>query len=372
MEQIRLLAINPGSTSTKIAVFENEREMFAEAIDHSVDALRSFADVQDQLPYRKEAIDAALEAAGIAASGIDVFVGRGGGLVSVKGGTYAVTGRLLEDARKGMAGQHPAQLGSQICDLYVREYGGAAFIVNPPDVDEYDEIARISGLSGVCRQSHVHALNQKEISLRYCAAQGIDYANVNLIVCHIGGGISVTAHRRGCMADSNDILKGEGPMMPNRAGSLSTVDLLKLCYSGEYTEREIKDRLTRKGGLIDHLGTDDAREIERRIEEGDAYAKIVYDAMLYQISKNIGSCAIVLKGDVKAIILTGGISNSDYVTGHIKGYVSWLAPVEVMAGEFEMEALVSGALRVIRGAEKALEYTGVPVWSGFHREDTQI
>jgi butyrate kinase len=365
MSTIRILAINPGSTSTKIAVFEDENEILATTVRHDAQALQDFSSVQDQLQYRKDTIEGALEAEGIDLADIDIFVGRGGGLVSVESGAYLVTDRLLEDARKGMAGQHPAQLGSQICDLYVKEYGGIAYIYNAPDVDEYDDISRISGLSDIYRQCHIHTLNQKEIALRYCQANAVDYHKTNLVICHIGGGISVTAHRNGKMVDSNDIIKGEGPMTPTRAGSLPSLDLFKLCYSGTFSENEMKDRLSKNGGLIDHLGTADATEIEERIANGDSYAKLVYDAMIYQIAKNVGSCAATLKGNVKAVILTGGIANSNYVIETIRSYVDWIAPLVVMAGEFEMEALAAGALRVAKGLEEAHIYTGEPVWNGF-------
>jgi butyrate kinase len=368
MDTFRILAINPGSTSTKIAVFEDEREILVRTVQHDADVLRQFPDVQDQLGYRKDTVERELEAEGISLADIDIFVGRGGGLVSVKSGAYLVTDRLLEDARKGMAGQHPAQLGSQICDLYVKEYGGVAYVVNSPDVDEYDDISRISGLSDIYRQCHVHTLNQKEIALRYCRANEVDYYRTNLIICHIGGGISVTAHRQGRMVDGNDIIRGEGPMTPTRAGALPTLDLFKLCYSGKFTEKEMKDRLSKNGGLIDHLGTANATEIEERIARGDNHAKLVYDAMVYQIAKSVGSCAVTLGGDVRAIILTGGISNSNYVIETIRGYIDWIAPLVVMAGEFEMEALAAGALRVARGQEEVNIYTGSPVWSGFSGE----
>ena len=371
MKTMKMLVINPGSTSTKIAVFEDENRIFSSNVSHDVEVLKTFPDVQDQLQYRKDTIDSAMAQQGIDLDDVDIFVGRGGGLVPVKSGAYLVTGRLLEDARKGMAGQHPAQLASQICDLYVKEYGGTAYIVNAPDVDEYDEVARVSGLSDVFRQCHLHTLNQKEIALRYCADKGKDYNRINLVICHIGGGISVAAHKNGRMVDGNDIIKGEGPMTPTRAGSLPSMEVLKLCYSGKYSVKEMKDRLSKNGGLIDHLGTADAREIEKRIENKDRYAKTVYNAMLYQIAKNVGSCAAVLKGDIEAIILTGGMANSAYVIEYIESYVGWIAPVAVMAGEFEMEALAAGALRVARKQEEAHLYTGIPVWNGFEKEGPQ-
>lgn len=362
----RILAINPGSTSTKIAVFYNEKEIFSQNVSHDVEKLKEFGEIQNQLDYRKKTIEAELNSAGISLKDIDIFVGRGGGLLPLKGGVYEVTDKLLEHAAQAKAGApHPAQLASQICARYVEEYGGRAFVVNPPDVDEYCDLARITGFSDIYRASHVHALNQKEVALRYCKKIGRKYEEVNLIVCHIGGGISITAHEKGNMIDSNDLLGGEGPMMPSRSGSLPAVQLVKMCFSGKYSEKDILNRINKAGGLTDHLGTSDARVIERRIEAGDKRAKLVYDAMIYQIAKFAGACAAALKGKVEAILLTGGISNSKYVTSKLKDYLEWIAPVEIMAGEFEMEALAAGALRVMRGEEEAKEYTGIPVWQGF-------
>lgn len=361
----RILAVNPGSTSTKVAVFENERQIFSQNVSHDPAVLKNYPEFQDQLPYRKETIEDALQKANIDLAGIDVYASRGGGMVPCPGGTYEIDDKLVADAAIGASGApHNAQLGSQICYAYAQRYGGKpAFVVNPPDVDEYCTLARYSGLSDIYRSSHVHALNQKEMAIRYCEKAGITYTDVNLIVCHIGGGISIAAHQNGRMIDSNDLIGGEGPMMPTRTGSLPAIPLVKLAYSGKYTERELINRINKNGGLIDHLGSADAIEVEKRIAEGDEKAREVYDAMIYQIAKCIGASACVLKGEVEAIILTGGISHSKYVTKQLADYSSWIAPVEVMAGEYEMEALASGALRVMRGVEQAEKYTGIPVWS---------
>jgi butyrate kinase len=364
-EAYRILVINPGSTSTKIAVFEDTQELFSTNVEHDAEALKAFADVQNQLDYRKQTIEEELRSRGYNLADFDIFVGRGGGLVAVQSGAFLVTDRLLEDARKGMAGQHPAQLGSQICDALAQQYGGQAYIYNAPDVDEYEVLSRISGLKGVYRQCHVHALNQKEIALRYAANCGVDYEQINLIICHIGGGVSVTAHRRGRMIDGNDIIRGEGPMTPTRAGSLPTIDIFELCFKEGADKKAIKDRLTKNGGLIDHLGTADAREVEKRITEGDTYAKVIYDAMIYQIAKNVGACAVALKGDVSATIVTGGMANSNYIIDMLQSYIGWIAPLAIMPGEFEMEALAAGALRVARGQEEPRIYTGESVWNGF-------
>ncbi|MDR1898908.1 MAG: butyrate kinase [Treponema sp.] len=361
----RILAINPGSTSTKIALFENDREVYKETIDHPPEELRSFREIQDQLLYRRETVEKSLAARGLALNSIDVFVGRGGGLVPCLGGTYVINDTLVDHASRGMSGQHPAQLASQICKLLIDSYGGQGFVVNPPDTDEFEEIARISGVKGLYRESRIHALNQKEAALRYCAGAGRDYYQSRFIICHIGGGISVTAHKNGRMVDSNDIMNGDGPMMPTRSGTLPYLKVLRMAFSGEWNEKELTARLNRDGGLLDHLGTADAREVEKRIRNGDSYAKIVYDAMIYQIGKNVGSCAAVLEGKADAIILTGGISSSEYVTETLKKYIDWIAPVHALPGEFEMEALAAGALRVVRGEERARVYDGVPVWQGF-------
>jgi butyrate kinase len=361
----RILAINPGSTSTKLAVFEDEHELLARTVRHDAEELKAFESVQAQLEYRRETVEQALCEAGIDLCGIDLFVGRGGGIVPSQSGAFLVTERLLEDASKGIPGQHPAQLGSQIAALLACQYGGKAYIYNAPDTDEFDDIARVSGLAGIDRQCHQHTLNQKEIALRYCKADGLDYHEVNLIISHIGGGVSVTAHRQGRMVDGVDIIRGEGPMSPTRPGTLPALALFQLCFSGRYSKQELKDRLSRHGGLLDHLGTADALEIEGRIASGDAHAQLIYDAMLYQIGKCIGACAVTLRGDVQGIILTGGLANSPYVTDAVARYVDWIAPVCVMAGEFEMEALAAGALRVARGEEVAHIYTGIPVRKGF-------
>ena len=363
----RLFTINPGSTSTKIALFENERELFASTVSHNAAKLKEFREISDQLPYRKETILGELAKNNISLKGIDAFVGRGGGLVGLEGGTYTINETLLHHARIGFTVKHPATLGSQLAHEFAATYGGKAFVVNPPDVDEFDLIARVSGLSDVPRESRGHPLNQKEVAIRYAAEIGRRYEDLNLIISHIGGGISVTAHKKGRMVDSNDVINGDGPMAPTRAGSIPATAIIKMCYSGRHTEKEMYDRITKTGGLVDHLGTSEVPEILERIKKGDAYAQLIYDAMIYQICKNIGAYATVLKGEVDAILLTGGIANDPYLVGKITDMVTYIAPIKVYAGEFEMEALASGALRVLTGQEKPKQYTGVPVWNGFER-----
>lgn len=361
----RILAINPGSTSTKIALFDNESEIFSTNIAHGKDELAEFKEIQDQKDYRRMMVEKTMQDKGYSLEEVDIFVGRGGGLLAATGGTYEVTELLRDHASRGMNGQHPAQLASQICGDFADKYGKKAYVVNPPDVDEFDEISRVAGLKDVFRESHIHALNQKEIALRFCAEKGVEYSSQNLVVCHLGGGISITAHRDGRMVDSNDIIKGSGPMTPTRAGDLPYVSVIELAYSGKYTKKELTNRLNKSGGLLDHFGTDDSREIEKMIASGDKYAEIVYDGMIYQIAKYIGAMAVALKGKIDAIILTGGISHSKYVVDKIMEYAGWIGEIVIMPGEFEMEALAAGAYRVASGQEQPTLYTGEPVWTGF-------
>ncbi|SHH59032.1 butyrate kinase [Sporobacter termitidis DSM 10068] len=364
-KNIRILAVNPGSTSTKIALFDNENEVFSETIRHAPEELKTFKEIQDQLDYRRDTVERTMEARGYPLADVDVFVGRGGGLLPLVGGTYQVTALLAEHASRGMSGQHPAQLASQICRQFAERYGKKAYVVNPPDVDEFEDIARVTGLRGVYRESHVHALNQKEIALRFCAARGLKYEDVNLIICHIGGGISITAHKKGRMIDSNDIIKGSGPMTPTRAGDMAYMKIVDMAYSGDYTKKELTDKLNKNGGLMDHFGTADTRQVLSLAESGDKYAALIYDGMIYQNAKYVGAMAVALKGKVDAIILTGGVSNGKYFTDKMTEYIGWIAEVVVMPGEFELEALAAGALRAARGQEPPKLYTGIPVWNGF-------
>jgi len=365
MNSYRVFTINPGSTSTKIAMFEGEAITFTKNVAHDAEKLKEFKEVSDQFEYRKETILEALREDNQSLEGVDAFSARGGGLVNIEGGVYEVGEKLLEHSTLGISVKHPAQLGAQLAAAFAKEYGGKIFVVNPPDVDEFSDIARVTGLKGIYRESRIHALNQKEIGIRYGHKIGRRYDELNLIVCHIGGGVSVTAHQKGKMVDSNDIANGDGPMAPTRCGQIPVKDVISMCFSGDYTEREMRDKLTKTGGLVDHLNTSDAKEVGERAENGDRYAKLVYDAMIYQIGKTAGSMAATLHGAVDGIILTGGISYSRYVVEKLTEMISFIAPIEVMAGEFEMQALAAGAIRVLSGVENPKSYTGEPVWSGF-------
>ncbi len=366
MKSYKVFAINPGSTSTKIAMFEGDKEVFSKNVSHDAEKLKEFKEISDQFDYRKETILKELAEAGQTLEGVDAFSARGGGLVNVEGGVYKVGEKLLEHARVGYTVKHPATLGAQLADAFAKEYGGVAFVVNPPDVDEFTDVARVTGLKGIYRESRIHALNQKEIGIRYAAKLGKKYEGLNLIICHIGGGISVTAHNHGKMVDSNDIANGDGPMAPTRCGQLPVKDVVTMCFSGKYTEKEMREKITKTGGLVDHLGTSDAREVTEMIKNGNQYAKLIYDAMIYEIGKTAGSMAAVLCGKVDGIIFTGGISHDKYVVEKLTEMLSFIAPITVMAGEFEMEALAAGAIRVLSGKEEAKTYTGIPVWNGFN------
>jgi butyrate kinase len=368
MKNYKIFTINPGSTSTKIALFNNDEMVFSKNVAHDAAQLAVFNDLSEQLPYRKETILGLLKESNISLEGTDAFVGRGGGLLSMEGGTYEIDETLLDHARRGANGViHPANLGSRLANEFKQEYGGRAFVVNPPDVDEFQETARITGIKEIFRSSHIHALNQKETAIRHAESLDKKYEDLNLVVAHIGGGISVAAHRKGKMIDGNDIVGGDGPMAPTRTGSLPAADLIRLCFSGKFTEKELLARCMKNGGLTDHLGTADSQEIMKRIAAGDTYAGIVYEAMIYQIIKTIGAMAAGLEGKVDGILLGGGLAKDTELTRKIKQACSFIAPVTTYPGEFEMEAMASGALRGLKGVESVKRYTGVPTWAGFNR-----
>ena len=363
---MKVVAINPGSTSTKIAVFEEETEIFRNNITHSAEELSRFEKTSHQMEYRVKTIFDALAKQNISLSNCAAFSGRGGGLVPCSGGVYRVTPLLLEHASSGLyGGDHPAALGGQIAQHFAQKFGGKAFVVNPPDTDEFCDEARVTGFSDIFRASHIHTLNQKETAHRVATDIGKSYEESNFIVAHIGGGVSVTAHRRGKMIDSNDIIEGDGPMAPTRSGSVPAKALMKLCLSGILSLEELDQRLTKSGGFVDHLGTSDVREVLERIAQGDQYAALVFDAFIYQIIKYIGAMGTALSGAVDAIILTGGIAHNSSVVQRISDATSFIAPVMVRAGEFEMESLAAGALRVLRGTEAEKTYTGIPVFTNF-------
>lgn len=356
MNNIRLLIINPGSTSTKIGVFDNENIKFEETLRHTVEEISSFEKIFDQYEFRKDIILKALEKNNIPIDSLDGVVGRGGLLKPIEGGTYEVNDLMLEDLREGHSGQHASNLGGILAYEIAKEIGKRSFIVDPVVVDEMTDLARISGLKHIDRKSIFHALNQKAVARRHAATLEKNYEDLNLILVHLGGGVSVGAHEKGKVVDVANALDGEGPFSPERAGSLPVGDIVKLAYSGKYTFEEMKKMLTGGGGIVSYLNTNDAREVSDRVKEGDKYAELIYRAMAYQISKEIGSAAAVLNGKIDGIVLTGGIAYDKEFTGWIKEKVDFLGEVTVYPGEDELTALAEGGLRVLRGEEEAKKY----------------
>jgi butyrate kinase len=352
----KILAINPGSTSTKIAVYENERAVVEDTIRHSEADLDSCGSISGQKNYRLGFVLGILDQAGIGIESIDAVVGRGGLVKPIESGVYRVNDRMLSDLEDSAAALHASMLGGVIAHEIGIKYGIPAYVVDPIVVDELDQNARLTGFPGIERKSIFHALNQKAVARKCAKDMGVPYENCRFIVAHMGGGISVGAHRYGRVVDVNDALSGEGAFTPERTGSLPALPLIDLCFSGVYTKQELVDRITKKGGMMAYLGTNDLRKCENMIKEGDEHAALVFESMAYQVSKEIGAMSTVLDGKVDAIILTGGLAYSNQFTGSIRQKVGLIAPVKVYPGEDEMNALVSGALRVLRGEEKASEY----------------
>lgn len=361
----RVLVINPGSTSTKVGLFDGERAVFTVNVAHEASELAKFAGVSDQLPYRVGLIEQALAENGVELASIDAFVGRGGGLLPLPGGTYEVDDVLLDHATRGANGvQHPAQLGPQIAHAFAGRAGKPAFVVNPPDTDELCDEARMTGARGVYRHVHLHALNLKETAIRHAASAGRAYEECRFVVCHIGGGISVSAHDRGRMVDGADIVGGEGPMAPTRCGALPVAEVLDYLDAGHATA-DVRRMCMKTGGFVDLLGTSDALEVSRRAEAGDEACGRAWDAMVYQICKEIGAMAAVLGGNVDGILLGGGMVHNKGLVRAIEERCGWIAPVFAYPGEFELEAMAAGARRVLDGSEKPLRYSGKPVFEGF-------
>jgi butyrate kinase len=354
----RILVINPGSTSTKIGVFDNEMSILEKTIRHDSEIINRFANIIDQYEFRKNTILETLDNEGINVSKLSAVCGRGGLLRPIEGGTYAVNDLMLEDLRKGYSGQHASNLGGIIAYEIATGLNIPSYIVDPVVVDELDPIARISGFSLIERRSIFHALNQKAVARRIAKDLGKKYEELNLIVTHMGGGITVGVHKQGRVVDVNNGLHGDGPFSPERAGTVPAGDLVSLCYSGEFFREEIMKKLVGQGGLVGYLGTNDAVKVEQMIEKGDEKATLVYSAMAYQVAKEIGAASAVLNGKVDAIILTGGLAYGKDFVKDISERINWIADVIVHPGENELQALAEGALRVLRGEENEKEYPG--------------
>ena len=357
-QEYRILVINPGSTSTKIGVFDNERSVFEKTIRHDSEIINSFATIFDQYEFRKNTILETLDEEGINISKLSAVCGRGGLLRPIEGGTYAVNDEMLADLKVGFSGQHASNLGGIIAFEIATGLNIPSFIVDPVVVDELSDIARITGFSLIERKSIFHALNQKAVARRVAKELGKKYEDLNLIVTHMGGGITVGAHKGGRVVDVNNGLHGDGPFSPERAGTVPAGDLVSLCFSGDYYRDEIMKKLVGQGGLVGYLGTNDAVKVEKMIEAGDQNAELVYDAMAYQVAKEIGAASAVFSGKVDAIILTGGLAYGKGFVKAISDRISWIADVIVQPGENELQALTEGALRVLRGEEEAKNYPG--------------
>ena len=346
----RILAINLGATSTKTAYWEDERCVTGENIPCDAARLKEFAEILDQYQYRLDAVTGFMDRHGIDPSQLDAVVSRGGHTHPVPGGIYLINAPMLDEIRSGRFGRHPCDIGCFIAAELCKKSSALPLIVDPPVTDEFDGVARFSGLKEVSRASRFHALNQKAVARRAAGDMGIPYEELNLIVAHMGGGISVCAHRRGWMVDANNALEGEGPFSANRTGGLCAMEVVKLCE--RYPAQQVRRMINGEGGLVSYLGTSDLRQVEAMIASGDRYAADCLDAMCYQVAKEIGAMAAVLCGRVDAIVLTGGMANSQRLVAGIEGYVSFLAPVRTYPGENEMEALALGALRALRSQSR--------------------
>lgn len=352
----KILIINPGSTSTKIGVYQDETQLMEETLRHSTEEIAQYATIYDQKDFRKKVILDVLKEKNVDLSSIDVVVGRGGLLKPIPGGTYATSDALLEDLRIGKQGQHASNLGGILAKEIASEIQVPSYIVDPVVVDELQDVARVTGHPNFERISIFHALNQKAVAKRYAKEAGKNYEDLNLIVVHMGGGVSVGAHKNGRVIDVANALDGDGPFSPERSGGLPSGQLMKLCFSGKYTQAEVAKMISGNGGFNAYLGTNDMRDVIKLAKEGDKKAQLLEEAFYYQLEKEIGAMAVVLGGKVDQIILTGGIAYGKETCEHMENACGFLAPFTVYPGEDELLALAQGALRVMNGDEEAKEY----------------
>ena len=360
----RILVINPGSTSTKVSLFENETSVFERSLFHDASELLKFPHVNDQLPFRRGVILDMLKAEGVAPESIDAFVGRGGSACTQPGGITRVDQRLFDDTERAVGGsEHPAKLGVMLAWRFAGEYGKPAFTLNPTNVDEFGDYARLTGIRGIYRVSHSHVLNQKAVAEFHAAKLGRAYADCNFIVAHIDGGITVAAHDHGRMVDGNMGADGEGAFTPTRIGSVPVLQLLD--YIETHSIADVRLRCSRAGGFVDLFGTANSDTIHALVEKGDRKASLVWNTMIYQICKMIGEMSAVLCGKVDAILLTGGLMRFADIIEGIKTRCGFIAPISVYPGEMEQEALALPALKALRGELTPLAYSGKDVWPGF-------
>ncbi len=351
----KILIINPGSTSTKIGVYEDETQLMEETLRHTTEEIAQYDTIYDQKDFRKNVILNVLKDKDVDLNSIDVVVGRGGLLKPIPGGTYATTPELLEDLKIGKQGQHASNLGGLLAYDIAQEIDVPSYIVDPVVVDELQDVARLSGHPLMDRVSIFHALNQKAVAKRYAKETGKAYDELNLIVVHMGGGVSVGAHKNGQIIDVANALDGDGPFSPERSGGLPSGQLMKVCFSGDYTQAEVGKMINGNGGFNAYLGTNDMREVVE-MAKTDEKAALVRDAFHYQLGKEIGSMAVVLDGKVDQIILTGGIAYNQITCDYFSDHCGFIAPITVYPGEDELLALAQGALRVMNGEEEAKQY----------------
>lgn len=352
----RQLIINPGSTSTKIAVFDDEKVLFEKTLRHATEEINQFEKIADQYEFRMDIIKSVLKENSIELSSLDAIVGRGGLLKPIAGGTYAINDAMVNDLHIGFSGEHASNLGGIIADSLSKELEIPAFIVDPVVVDEFEDISRISGNEHFERKSIFHALNQKAVARRAAVELGKSYNDYNFVVVHLGGGVSVSAHKKGRVIDSNNALDGDGPFSPERSGTLPIGAVVEACFNEKYTKTDIKKMIKGDGGLNSYLGTNDAKSVSERAEAGEVKARLIYDAMAYQVAKCIGEMAVVLDGDVDGIVITGGIAYDKDFVSYITKKVKFIGKVFVYPGEDELLALAQGGLRVLNGEEKAKTY----------------
>ena len=354
-EIFKILVVNPGSTSSKLALFENEQMVAEKKINHSAEEIARFPKIIDQVDFRRRGMDDFLHEQNIKPHTLSAVVGRGGLLKPIPSGTYRVTPQIVDDLKNSRYGEHASNMGALLANSFTKDYGIPSFIVDPVVVDEVQDVARYTGLKEIPRRPIWHALNVMAVVRQTCRSEGFEIKNDNFVVAHIGGGITVSAIEKGRCIDVSNGLEA-GPFTPERAGALPTIELVNLCFSGKYTEAEIKKMLVGRGGMVNHLGTSSLMEIENRIKDGDQRCIEVFEAMCYQIAKEIGSYVAVLRGQVRRIILTGGGAKCPPLVENVSNYVKCFAPVHVVPGEDELSALTMGALRVLRNEVEPCEY----------------
>ena len=362
---MKMLIINPGSTSTKVSYFEDEKNVYTESVFHDAPELLKYPTTNDQMPMRRQVILDFLRLHDMSPADMDVFVGRGGCAYSQKSGVMEIDEQLVRDTAADKGGSdHPAKLGVMLAYALGTEYGRPMYTVNPTNVDELCDYARLTGIAGVYRRAQTHVLNQKGIAAIHAKKLGKCYEELNLIVCHVDGGITVTAHKEGRMIDSTEGAGGDGPFTPTRLGSIPVMEVLQYLDQGHTTE-QMRAMLSRSGGFVSHFGTSDAAKIHALVESGDEKAVTVWNAMIYQLCKSIGSMAAALEGRVDGILLTGGLMRYADISEGVKARCGWIAPISCYPGECEQEAMAYAVLEVLRGQRQANRYTGAPVFRGF-------